>query len=93
MLEFDITNEQEMKLTVFDEESIKKHDTVGEAVFFIQGVTKGQVKQKPIEILYRGKMAGTVYVDFDFKSRMGQNVGNKLLAGLNLGGLGAADAP
>ena len=35
VLEFDITNEQEMKLTVFDEESIKKHDTVGEAVFFI----------------------------------------------------------
>ena len=38
-------------------------------------------------------MAGTVYVDFDFKTRMGQNVGSKLLAGLNLGGkLGGAAA-
>ena len=81
-----------MKLSVFDEEKIKKHDTVGEAVFFIHGVTKGEIKQKPIEILYKGKMAGTVYVDFDFKTRMGQNIGNKLLAGLNLGGLGAAAA-
>lgn len=94
VLEFDISSahESEMKLTVYDEESIKKNDTVGHAVFFLHGVTKGDIVQKPIEILYKGKMAGTVYVDFDFKTRMGQNVGAKLLAGLNLGGLGAASA-
>ena len=44
VLEFDITNEQEMKLTVFDEESMKSHDLVGTAVFFLLGVTKGEVK-------------------------------------------------
>lgn len=62
-------------MTVYDEESIKKHDKVGEAVFFLQAVTKGEVKQRPIEILFRGKNAGTVYVDFDFKTQMSLNVG------------------
>ena len=84
ILEFDITNEQEMKLSVLDEETIKAHDLVGEAVYFIQAVTKGEIKQKAIELLFKGKMVGTVYVDFDFKTRMGQNLGSKLLSGLNL---------
>ena len=35
ILEFEINNEAEMKLTVFDEESIKKHDTVGDAIFYL----------------------------------------------------------
>ena len=90
VLEFTITNEQEMKLTVFDEETVKKHDRVGEAIFFLHGVTKGEIKQKPIEILYKNKLAGTVYVDFEFRTQMGVNLGNKLLSGLNLGGAMAA---
>ena len=44
ILEFDITNEQEMKITIYDEEKIKAHDVIGEAVFFLQEVTKGEIK-------------------------------------------------
>ena len=44
VLEFEISTEQEMKLTVFDEETIKKHDLVGEAVFFLAQVTRGEIK-------------------------------------------------
>ena len=87
MLEFEITNEPEFKLTVYDEETIKKHDLVGEAVFFLQGVTRGEIKQKAIEILFKGKMAGTVYVDFDFKGRMGKKLGNAFMAKLASSGI------
>ena len=48
------------------------------------------MKQKPIELTFKGKPAGTIYVDFDFKSRMGQKLGGQLLKGLNLGAIGAA---
>ena len=99
VLEFDVTNEMELKISIYDEEKIKAHDLVGEAVFNILEVTKGELKQKPIELNFKGKMVGTVYVDFDFKSRMGQLIGKKLLSGLGIGaaaglapGLGAAAA-
>ena len=44
VLEFDISDEQEMKLTIFSESSIGANDFVGEAIFFIQGVTRGEIK-------------------------------------------------
>ena len=44
ILEFEINNEAEMKLTVFDEESIKKHDTVGDAIFYLIQVTKQEIR-------------------------------------------------
>ena len=74
-----------MKLIVYDEEKLKqKHDLVGDAIVFLNKVCSGQVKKQQVEILHKGKSAGFVNIEFDFMTQLGQQVGNKLVAGLNL---------
>ena len=93
ILEFDIKNEEEMQLIVYDEEHVKKHDLVGQATYFLRRITLGEEKQKPIEILHKSKMVGTVYLDFDFKkATLSQKVGQNLIKGLNLGNQAQASA-
>jgi len=48
-------------------------------------VTKGEIKQAPVEVLFNSKMSGTVYVEFEFKGRMGQNIAKSLMSKINLG--------
>jgi len=52
----------------------------------LQNITRNEVKQQAIELFFKSKLAGTLYVEYDFVGKMGQEVGKKLLKGLNLGG-------
>lgn len=72
---------------MWDEEKVKKNDLIGEAIFHYEKVTRGECKQAPIEIMFKNKYAGTVYVEFDFKTRMGQNIGNSLISKMKIGGV------
>lgn len=85
ILRFKITNETQMKLIVYDEEKMKKkHDLVGDAIFFLNKVCSGEIKKHTIEVLHKGKSAGFVNIEFDFMTKLGQEVGKQLVAGLNL---------
>ena len=92
MLDFEIDGEETMQVTVYDQETIKKHDLIGEATFYLDGVFKGDVTQMPIEIYFKNKMVGTVYVDFEYKSKLMKKIGDSLVKGLNLGSLSQAKA-
>ena len=85
ILRFKVTNETQMKLLVYDEEKLKaKHDLIGDAIFFLNKVCSGELKKQTIEILYKGKSVGQVNIEFDFMTKLGQQVGSKLLSGLNI---------
>ena len=78
-----------MKVTVWDEEKVKSNDLIGETVVYLAGITKGEIKQQPIEIIYKNKMVGTIYVEYEFQTRMSQQVGSSLMKGLGLGAMPA----
>ena len=47
-------------------------------------ICSGELKKHQVEITYKGKSAGLVNIEFDFMSNLSKQVGNKLVAGLNL---------
>ena len=60
-----------MKIAVFDHESLKaNHDLVGDATIDVDGIKAGLVKKQTIEILYKGKHAGVVNLEFDAMAAM-----------------------
>jgi len=72
ILRFKITSETQMKLIVYDEEKMKaKHDLVGDAIVFLNKVCSGELKKQSVEILHKGKSAGTVNIEFDFMTKLG----------------------
>ena len=75
-----------MRVRVYDEEKMKKNDLVGETICFLQKIMSGETKQDAIEIMYNGKLAGTVYVKYEFEERASQQVG------ISLGGVAATAA-
>lgn len=58
-----------MRVMVYDEEKMKKNDLVGEAIVFLDKITTSEMKQQAIEVMYNGKIAGTVYVSYEFHSQ------------------------
>ena len=64
ILRFQIKDEVQMKVTVFDEEAFKsKHDLVGEATIDLAKILAGEVEQMTIELKYgknMNKKAGDV---------------------------------
>jgi Ca2+-dependent lipid-binding protein len=95
-LKFDVTNDPEMKLTVWDEEKHKKHDLVGDTVYFLNRITNDGIKEEEIEITFKGKSAGKVKLEFEWKPSNVMQMGmQNALAGKlksagfpGLGGLG-----
>jgi Ca2+-dependent lipid-binding protein len=66
ILKFQITNDPEMKLAVWDEEKNKKHDLVGDTIFFLNRITNDNIKKEEIEITYKGKSSGKIMLEFEF---------------------------
>ena len=81
-----VTTEKSMKVTVFDHEALKaKHDLVGEGTIDVDGIKAGLVRKQTIEILYKGKHAGLVNLEFDAMAAMAPVVGGQPMAGMVLG--------
>jgi len=59
-----------MIISVFDEEKIKKHDLVGDMTMFLDKICKGEMTKEWIEITYKGKLAGTILLEFAFKNSL-----------------------
>ena len=67
-LHFNVVNEQKVHLTVYDHERFKKeHDLVGEASYDLADIPDGD-SDAVIEILYKGRLAGSVKVVFEFNN-------------------------
>ena len=81
-----VTTEKSMKVTVFDEEKFKsKHDLVGDGTIDLDGIKAGLVKKQTIEILYKGKHAGLVNLEFEALGQLAPLTGGQPPAGTALG--------
>ena len=75
-----VTTEKSMKVTVFDEEKFKsKHDLVGDGTIDLDGIKAGLVKKQTIEILYKGKHAGLVNLEFETLGQLAPLTGSTVM--------------
>jgi Ca2+-dependent lipid-binding protein len=68
VFQFNLAPQAEMIVKVFDEETIKKHDLVGEATYDLDEVSAGRKTSDTVLITFKGKSAGHVILDFEFTS-------------------------
>jgi len=58
-----------MKITIYDEEPSKNHDLVCATIVFLNTITaEGATTEKTIELTHKGKIAGKIKLNFEFKA-------------------------
>ena len=94
ILRFKVTTEKTMKVIVYDEEKMKaKHDHVGDGTINLDRILAGHVKKQTLQIMHKGKSAGSINLEFEVMNQMAANVGSKLVAGMNLQGIVKTPVP
>lgn len=71
-LPFNVANEDVVTVEIWDSDSMSKNDLIGGGSVALNTVCKPQPVSQEVQLYYKGKMAGTVYCNFNFQGQGGK---------------------